>query len=395
MPSVCFYLHTHQPCRLNRFSIFDIGSALPYFDAKLNEHYLARIVKKSYLPCNQILLDLIKKTKGRFRVSLSITGVLLEQLENSFPEALKSFQDLVKTGAVEILAETYHHSLAFLYSKEEFVEQVKRHQEKIKKLFGFKPKVFRNTELMMSNQMAQAIKQMGYKAALAEGADYVLGWRSPNFLYAIKDAPGLKILLRNYRLSDDISFRFSSRDWSAWPLTADKFAGWVSAINGSGNVVNLFMDYETFGEHQWQETGIFEFLSALPLKILEHPDNNFQTASEVLKLYKPVGELDLSNIVTWADTERDLSAWLGNKMQQSALNALYGLEQAVKKSGDITLLEDWRKLQTSDHFYYMCTKWFADGDVHKYFNPYQSPYDGYIIFMNIFNDLKLRLKKFQ
>lgn len=390
MPSVCFYLHVHQPLRLRNYSVFDIGTDHFYFDEPRNREYLTRIVRKSYLPTNQILFDLIKQTGGRFKLALSLTGVLLEQLERFFPEALKSFQKLVETGCVEILGETYHHSLAYLYSKEEFKEQVALHSKKIKQLFGFKPRVFRNTELLFNNEMAGLVEGMGYKGILAEGADYILGWRSPNFVYQAQ-ASNIKLLLRNYRLSDDISFRFSTRDWSQWPLTADKFASWVSQVNGSGEVVNLFMDYETFGEHQWQETGIFDFLRVFPYKILEHPDNNFQIPSEVIKLYKPQGVLDFPHIVTWADTERDLSAWLGNRMQQLAVKEIYSLEDKIKKAGDPALLDDWRKLQTSDHFYYMCVKWFADGDVHKYFSPYESPYDAFIVLMNIFNDLKIRL----
>jgi len=391
MPSICLYLHAHQPLRLRNFSIFNIGKNHSYFDEERNRAYLERIVRKSYLVTNKILLDLIKDTKGKFKVSFSITGILLEQLEKDFPAVIKSFQDLIRTGCVELLSETYYHSLTYLYSKEEFKEQVKLHREKIKKLFNYAPQIFRNTELMFNNEMAKFIEKMGYQGILAEGADHILGWRSPNFLYRVKGAEKIKVLLRNYRLSDDISFRFSNRNWSEWPLTAEKYISWINQINGHGQVVNLFMDYETFGEHQWEETGIFEFLKSLPYRVLENPNNNFKTPREVVKLFKPVGELDFPNIISWADTERDLSAWLGNKMQQASLRKIYSLETAVKKSKDPLLIEDWRRLQTADHFYYMCTKWFADGDVHKYFNPYESPYDAFITFMNIFNDLKMRL----
>jgi len=391
MPSVCFYLQTHQPFRLRAYSVFDIGQTHDYFDYQRNYDYLARIVRKSYLPTNRLLLNLIRQYQGRFKVSFGLSGVLLEQLEKHFPEVISDFQALVKTGCCEILAETYHHSLAYLYSSEEFKTQVWLHRQKIKKLFNYVPKAFRNTELMLNNEMAKCIQEMGYKAILGEGADYILGYRSPNYVYKINGAEKIKILLRNYKLSDDISFRFSSRDWSEWPLTAEKFAAWLRAVHGHGDVINLFMDYETFGEHQWEETGIFEFLKHLPGEILQYPENNFQNPCDVIKLYKPAGELDFPHIVTWADTERDLSAWLGNKMQQEALGKIYSLENEVKKNKNKQILDDWRKLQTSDHFYYMCVKWFSDGDVHKYFSPYESPYDGFIIFMNIFNDLKLRL----
>lgn len=377
--------------RLRNFSVFDIGKNLSYFDEEKNRAYLERIVQKSYLPTNKILLDLIKETKGRFKVSFSITGVLLEQLEKDFPEVIKSFQDLVKTGSVELLSESYYHSLAYLYSKGEFKKQLTLHRKKLKKLFGQNPRVFRNTELMFNNEMAQFLQALGYRGILAEGADHILGWRSPNFLYRAKSANKIKVLLRNYRLSDDISFRFSTRDWQEWPLTADKFVHWINQIEGQGEIVNLFMDYETFGEHQWEVTGIFDFLRVFPPRILEFPHNDFKTPSEIIASHKAVGELDIPNIISWADTERDLSAWLGNKIQKSALEKIYSLEKKVLVSKNKELIESWRKLQTSDHFYYMCTKWFADGDVHKYFNPYDSPYDCFISFMNIVNDLKMRL----
>lgn len=391
MPSICLYLHAHQPLRLKNYTVFDMGKNISYFDEERNRAYLERIVRKSYLPTNKILLDLIYATKGRFKVSLSLTGVLLEQLEKFFPEVIESFQKLVKTGCVDILSETYHHSLAFLYSKEEFKDQVKLHQKKVKELFNFSPQVFRNTELIFSNEVAKVVGEMGYQAVLGEGVERVLGWRSPNFIYSSLNLPKVKLLLRNYKLSDDISFRFSSRDWETWPLTADKFALWINQLNGSGELVNLFMDYETFGEHQWEETGIFEFLKDFPFKILKHPDNNFQTVSDVVKLYKVKDELDFPSLTTWADTERDLSAWLGNRMQQVALEKIYSLSDQIKKSQNKEFLEEWRKLQTSDHFYYMCTKWFSDGDVHKYFSPYESPYDAFIIFMNVFNDLQMKI----
>ena len=392
--TISFYLHVHQPFRINNFSVFDIGHNKPYFNDERNRFYLERIIKKSYLSTNKILLDLIKKTDGKFRISLSITGVVLDQLEH-YPEALKSFQNLVKTGCVEILSETYYHSLAYLYSREEFKKQVKEHKKLIKKLFNYTPTVFRNTELIYNNEMAGVVEDMGYKAILAEGWDPILDWRSPNFVYSPKGAKKIKLLLKNYRLSDDVAFRFSSREWKDWPLTAEKYVNWLNKINGNGEVVNLFMDYETFGEHQWECTGIFEFLKVFPLMVIEHPDNNFLTTSEVAKKYKSVGELDIHNILTWADTERDLSAWLGNDMQKSAIEEIYSLEEKVLATKDKKIIDDWRKLQTSDHFYYMCTKFFADGDVHKYFNPYESPYECFISFMNIINDLKLRIKKIE
>jgi alpha-amylase len=393
MPSICFYLHLHQPERLRKFSIFDIGQNKSYFDNEKNKFYLERIVRKSYIPTNKILLNLIKNTKGKFKVNFSLTGILIEQLERDYPEVINDFKKLMKTGSVDILSETYYHSLAYLYSKEEFKKQVKFHNKKIKELFNYTPKVFRNTELIFNNEMAKFVEDLGYKGILAEGADYILEWRSPNFLYRAKTASKIKLLLKNYRLSDDIAFRFSNRSWSEWPLTVDKYVSWINQVNGNGEMVNLFMDYETFGEHQWEYTGIFDFLKIFPEEILKHPDNNFMTVSEVVKKYKSVGELDYHNIVSWADLERDLSAWLGNKMQKSAMEKIYALEKDVLATKDEKIIEAWRKLQTSDHFYYMCTKWFADGDVHKYFNPHESPYECFISFMNIINDLKFRIYK--
>ncbi len=391
MVSVCFYLHMHQPYRIRRFSVFDIGQNHDYFNEEANKNYLERIKNKSYIPTNKILLDLVKSTGKRFKVAFSITGTLLEQLEKYAPETIEDIKKIVATGNAELLSETYYHSLAYIYSKDEFKRQVALHKKKLKNLFNYSPKVFRNTELMFNNEMAHFVENMGYKGILAEGADYILGWRSPNFVYTAKTASNIKVLLRNYRLSDDASFRFSTRDWKEWPLTADKFSDWISQTNGNGQTVNIFMDYETFGEHQWNETGIFDFLKVFPYKILEHPDNDFKMPSEIAGAYASMGELDFHNIVSWADIERDLSAWMGNDMQKKALYEIYALEKKILKSKDEKLIEDWRRLQTSDHFYYMCTKWFADGDVHKYFNPHESPYDCFISYMNIINDLKLRL----
>lgn len=392
MPSVCLYLHTHQPWRLRKYSIFDIGREKHYFDDEQNIRYLNRIVKKSYIPTNEILLRLIKETGGRFKVSFSITGVVLEQFERYAPEVIESFHKLVDTGSVEIISETYYHSLAYLFSKEEFKRQIELHYKKVNGIFGVKPKVFRNTELMYNNDIAKIVESMGYEGIIAEGVDRILDWRSPNFIYRPKGAKRIKLLLKNYRLSDDIAFRFSNHDWAGWPLSAEKFAGWINQINGNGQTVNLFMDYETFGEHQWEETGIFEFLKVMPWRVLDNPDNNFMMPTEVARAYEPMGELDYEHVTSWADTERDLSAWTGNKMQQAAIREIYSLEKAVIASCNEELISIWRKLQISDHFYYMCTKWFSDGDVHKYFNPYDTPYEAFINFMNIVKDLKLRLK---
>ena len=391
MVDVCFYFQVHQPFRLRKYKVFDIGTGTDYFDGNKNKEVMQKVARKCYIPANNTVLELINKTDGKFKASYSITGTAIEQFKAYSPEVLDSFKKLAKTGCVEFLDETYYHSLAFLYSKEEFKDQVGLHNKMIKELFGFSPTVFRNTELIYNNEVASCAEKMGYKAVLAEGADHILGWRSPNFIYKAKTTKNMKLLLKNYRLSDDVAFRFSEKSWKEFPLTAPKFASWVNAINGNGNVVNLFMDYETFGEHQWEDKGIFEFLRHLPHEILKHPDNGFLTIGEAVEKHEPVGELDMHNAVSWADVERDLSAWLGNKMQTEAIKELYLMEAKVKNSKDNFLVEAWRKMQTSDHFYYMCTKWFNDGDVHKYFNPYDSPYESFIAFMNIISDIKLRI----
>lgn len=395
MSSICLYLHVHQPRRIKRYRVFDIGRDRDYFgdssDSDINNaRVFEKVARKSYLPTNALLLELLNEHPD-FKVSFSITGIFLDQAEEYSPETIESFKKLVDTGRVEILAETYHHSLAFLYSQKEFEEQIRLHADKVKEHFGVTPEVFRNTEFIYNNDIAHAAERMGYRGVLTEGADHILGDRSPNFMYRPQGTKNISLLLKNYKLSDDIAFRFSQREWSEYPLTADKFGSWVNNVNGSGEIVNLFMDYETFGEHQWEDTGIFEFLKAFPSAIYKHPDNNFVTPSEAIDRYLPREEIDIPEYISWADVERDLSAWLHNDMQQDAIKSLYEIEDDVKLSGDQELLSDWRKLTTSDHFYYMCTKWWNDGDVHKYFSPYESPYEAFIAFMNVLHDLKLRI----
>jgi len=389
MASVCFYFQVHQPFRLRHYTIFD--SNADYFDQAKNAEICRKVAQKCYLPTNRLLLDLIREHQGHFRVSFSITGVVLEQFRDFAPDVLASFQELAKTGCVEFIGETYYHSLSFLFARDEFAQQIQMHRQLIEELFGQTPRVFRNTELIYNNELAQEVERLGdFKAVLTEGADRILGYRSPNYIYRPPGTQKIKLLLKNFRLSDDIAFRFSNRHWSEWPLRPGKFGQWVNAVNGNGYTVNLFVDYETFGEHQWEDTGIFEFLRELPAEILKHPDNDFKTPSEVADSYEAVGTVDIPHLISWADTERDLSAWLGNDMQNNAITHLYKLGQAVRRTGDPALLHDWRRLQTSDHFYYMCTKYFSDGDVHKYFNPYASPYDSYINFMSVLDNLRSR-----
>lgn len=390
---VVLYLHVHQPYRLRPYSIFSAGYDHEYFsDTGVNTHaqneaILHKVATKSYLPTNKMLTELIKK-HPEFKLSISITGIFIDQCRSWAPEVLQSFKDLVATGNVEIVAETYHHSLAFFYSRSEFEAQVEKHRQLVEKEFGVTPTAFRNTELAYYDDIGSWADSKGYKAVLAEGWDPVLGWKSPNYVYTPPHAKTCKLLLKNYRLSDDIAFRFSNKKWAEWPLTVDKYLSWLPS--GDEQVINLFMDYETFGEHQWEDTGIFEFTRHLVDHISADEQYGFATVTEAAQL-EPKDELSMPYTVTWADTERDLSAWLGNAMQQEALKYLYELESAVVDSKDESLLEDWRRLQTSDHVYYMSTKFSHDGNVHEYFSPYSSPYDAFMYFMNAVRDMRWRI----
>jgi alpha-amylase len=395
MPSICLYFQVHQPRRLRRYSFFDVGQHHDYEDETENRRILERIAGKCYLPANALLLALIGEYGGDFRVAFSLSGVLLDQLERYRPDVLESFRRLAGTDCVEFLNETDGHSLAFLFSPREFREQVRLHRGRIRTLFGQEGRTFRHTELIYNNDLARAVGKMGYRVILAEGADKILGRRSPNHLYRPAGCGKLKLLLRNYRLSDDVAFRFSERNWNEYPLTAAKYAQWLDRVPRDEPVINLFMDYETFGEHQWVETGIFEFLRALPGEVLRHPDCCFRTPAEAAEALTACDEIDSPGFISWADEERDTTAWLGNAMQQDAARALYGMEPAIRRRKNAGILRKWRTLQTSDHFYYMCTKWFADGDVHRYFNPYESPYEAYINYMNILDDFAQSIKKTQ
>ncbi|CAG1009967.1 alpha-amylase [Phycisphaerales bacterium] len=418
MASVVFYFQVHQPYRLRRYSVFDSDPF--YFEDAKNAEIMRKVADKCYRPATQLILDLVRRHKGNFRVSYAVTGVALEQMERWAPDVISIFQELAKTGCCEFLGETYFHSLSGIYSRAEFNDQVEMHTHKIQQLFGQTPKVFRNTELIYNNDLAWHVSQMKdaegnrrFKGMICEGVDRHLGFRKPTYVYQPpgkptgRDGRPFGLLLKNYRLSDDIAFRFSNRGWAEWPLSAEKFAHWVNQINGDGFLCNLFMDYETFGEHQWADTGIFQFLGKLPEAVFDvkQGENHFITPSEALDQFPPVGDYDVHEYMSWADTERDLTAWRGNAMQWNALEEAYKLERSIKdryqralREGDAeekthagALLNDWRKLTTSDHFYYMCTKYFADGDVHKYFNPYDSPYDSYINFMNVLDNVRQRL----
>jgi alpha-amylase len=339
------------------------------------------------------MLELIQRYPGKFKIAYSISGVALEQFAEYQPEVLESFQRLVATGQVELLTETYYHSLSSLFNGEEFRAQVKLHREATQKYFGITPTAFRNTELIYSNGIADMVEDMGFKVMLTEGVDRILGWRNPNFVYEPWNGRGMKLLLKNYKLSDDIAFRFSQRSWSDWPLTTDKFAHWLHQLDGCADTINLFMDYETIGEHQWEDTGIFNFFRYLPEAVWRHGRYEFATPSEVIDKYPPTEKLNIPDSISWADTERDLSAWLGNPMQDGSIAWVYSFDQRLKELGDHELLHTWRKLQTSDHFYYMCTKYWSDGDVHKYFSFYDRPHQAYIIMSNVLTDLEIRYKK--
>ncbi len=414
---LCFYFQVHQPWRLRHYRYLEVGKNQNYFDEEKNATIMRKVAHKCYLPMNNLIYDLITEYRGAFRVAFSISGTAMEQMEAYVPEVLTSFQRIFETGCAELLSETSHHSLASLYSRDEFNQQVMAHQDIATRHLCKPSKVFRNTELIMSNEIAQAISALGYKGVLIEGADHILRWRSPLFKYRMQAAPELTALVKNYRLSDDIAFRFSDRKWGQWPLTSEKFADWVKMIEvenpvaarGGVPFLGLFMDYETFGEHQWAHTGIFDFMRALPGKLLKTQKFRFVTPTQAIEESSQGGSQDRSQEedhrflidtpkpFSWADVERDLSAWRGNPIQDSALLAIYRIESAVRDRAKewggergAELVETWRRLQTSDHFYYMCTKYFEDGDVHKYFNPYETPYDAHIIYMNVLADFAER-----
>jgi alpha-amylase len=391
MKSICLFFQVHQPFRHRRYRFFDIGNDHYYYDDYANETILRKVAEKSYLPTNKLLLKLIKKSDCKFKVSFSITGVALEQFELYAPDVIKSFQDLAETGCVEFLSETYSHSLASLKDKGIFEQQVKLHDQRIFELFGQKPKVFRNTEMIYSDSIGAQIYQMGYKGILTEGARHVLGWKSPNFVYVNALNPRLKVLMRNYKLSDDISFRFSNPNWSEYPLTADKFTGWLNQLDPKEEVVNLFLSYESFGERQPKESGIFSFLEYWVQNVIKSKNLKFATPSEVLDELQPISAVSVPSSISWADEERDLTAWLGNDMQKEAFEKLYDLRHRMNFCNSDELQKDWNYLQVSDHFYYMSTKFFSNGEVHSYFNPFESPFEAFINYMNVLSDFKIRL----
>lgn len=387
--TLCLYFQVHQPIRLRKYHFFDIGKNSDYYDDFANRTITRKVAERCYLPANRMLLGLIKKYGKNFKVSFSITGLAIEHFQMYAPEVIDSFRELADTGCVEFLAETYSHSLACLVDEKEFKHQVKRHTALMKELFGVKPVTFRNTELVYSDEIGEMVAGMGYSAMLTEGARHILGWKSPNYIYTNSINPKLKLLLKNFRLSDDIAFRFSNRNWDQWPLTADKFAGWLN--DADGEIVNLFMDYETLGEHQGADTGIFDFFASLPEQVFKFSDFEFLTPKEAAVKHQPIAPLHVPYPISWADEERDLTAWLGNELQNEAFEELYKTGNKVYNLKDEALLRDFDRLQASDHFYYMCTKLFSDGAIHQYFTPYDTPYEAFINYMNVLSDFILRV----
>lgn len=395
MRAICLYLHIHQPIRYREYSIFEVGNDSNYFHdnyhgRQSNERIFRKVAEKSYYPMLDLLLDNMKKHPG-FKVSFSITGTWLEQAEKWAPDLIDKIREMVTRGQAEIVGETYYHSLSFFYNRDEFNDQVKMHAETIERIFGVKPRVFRNTEFAYNDQLAHWAEAEGYRGILAEGWDKILGWRSPNHVYRPAGCEHLRLLLKNYRLSDDIAFRFSNRNWSEWPLTVPKYQKWLDDDCLRGNLINLFMDFETFGEHQWKDTGIFDFMNNLIPSWLSEYENKFITVSEACDLEPPVDEISMPDTVTWADTERDLSAWLSNSMQWSAMDSIYSLRDQILATHDGQLISDWRYMTTSDHPYSMCTKYWNDGDVHAYFSAYASPYESFMYYMNVLRDIEYRL----
>jgi alpha-amylase len=388
MKNICFYFQIHQPFRLKRYRFFDIGNDHYYYDDFQNEEIIRRIAEKSYLPANNVILEMIKASEGAFKVAFSMSGMALEQMEIYTPEVIDSFRELAATGCVEFLSETYAHSLASLTDPDEFKHQVKKHEEKIKALFGVTPKVFRNTELIYSDDIAEMVCQMGYRGMLTEGAKHILGWKSPNYVYTSEVEPKLKLLLKNDKFTEDLSDRFCDYGWSEYPLTADKFISWIANTPKDEKVISLFMNYEVLGSLHGAETGIFDFFRALP-RYAKEKGIKFATPSEIFAELKPVGSISCPYPMSWVGEEKDCSSWLGNTLQQEAFKKLYEIAQRVRLSQTRRIRQDWYYLQNSDHFYYMNTK--HKGGVA--FSPYDNPYDAFNNYMNVLSDFKLRVDR--
>lgn len=392
--SVCIYFQIHHPERLRKYQFFDIGKKHNYFDNYANRSELEDLAEHCYLPANALLKELIEQYKCKFKVAFSISGSAIDQLEMHAPEVIRSFQELAKSDCVEFLAETYSHSLASLSEDtDEFEQQVKRHTATIKSLFGKKPVTFRNTSLIYSDEIGVRIAKLGFKTMLTDGAKHVLGWKSPNFVYKNPIDENLKLLLKNDKLSDDIAVRFSERNWNEYPLTSEKFASWVDSSLADSEVLNLFMNYEVIGYYNRAESGIFEFLRYFVKQIAENDSYQFLLPKEVVKKYEAKDVLHVPYPISWTDEERDITSWLGNELQKEAFEELFKIQPQVKKKKDAALSEDYSRLQASEHFYFMRTKLFSNKDYHKYYIPYDSPYEAFINYMNVLSDFIDRLNK--
>ena len=390
MPALCLCFTIHEPYQLRRYTVFDMGQSSVYEDDDRNCEAVLRASRLCYLPACEMLLKLVRRFEGAFVVSLCVSGTALDLFEQYAPEVTESLCALAATGCVEFVAETSAHSLAFLYSREEFDRQVKAQSARLKKLVGKKPTAFMHTECVFNNDLAAALQQLGFKTALAQGTDHVLGWRSPNWVYRPVSAPKMQLLLRNAALSDDLSLRFGDRTWSGWPLTADKYASWLHSLADTADIINIYNDIHIFGLRHAPDTGILDFMAALPAALLADSRFSFVTPSSLPAKLKPAGEVDVPQFMSWEDNGNDLTSWLGNDMQKDAIHALYGLAARVRACGDKMLLHDYARLQTADHFRYMSTRWFS-GPRNDRPNPFDSPYDAYITYMNVLADFELRL----
>ena len=391
MKAVNLNFQIHQPFRYRKYRFFDIGNDAYYYDDFANETFMRRVADQTYLPANKIILEQIKKHEGKFKVTFSLSGTAIDQFKLYAPDVIDSFAELAATGCVEFLSETYSNSLVSMADGDLFQSQVKAHDDLIEELFGQRPKVFKNSELIYSDEIGDLVHRMGFEAMITEGAKHILGWKSPNYLYCNALNPRLKVLMRNFRFSDDLSFKFSNKGWNEFPLTSEKYAGWMASLPKEEEVVSIFINYETFGQLQHKNSGIFSFLENLPEAILKTGVLQFSTPTEIINNLQPVSAIHVPFPMSWADEERDLSAWLGNELQKEAFNKLYQLKDQMRKCTDATMLKDWDYLQTNDHLYFMCTKFFSDGEVLKHFNPYGTPYEAFINYMNVLSDFKIRL----
>ncbi|APJ03986.1 glycoside hydrolase family 57 protein [Silvanigrella aquatica] len=392
MVALCLYFEVHQPFRISHYRIKDISKHKDYFNDISNQSIFEKVARKCYWPAGLLIASLLKRHPNDFKVTFSMSGTFLQQCELYDLKLLELYQDILSLPNAEIICETSHHSLASLFDEEEFYKQIEIQKSTLKKLFNREPKAFRNTELIYSNKIGELVKKAGFDVCLLEGWDPFIpeNW-SPHHIFHHPYIHDLKLLPKSYKLSDDLAFRFSNRSWESWPLTAEKYHTWLEKLlDGNHEFVGLFMDYETFGEHQWADTGIFEFLDRFVTNIVYDKRFEFLTVSETANKFSPRAVMNVDRPLSWADTERDISAWLGNRIQEDALERAYKLKNDILLLDDNETTEEWRKLLTSDHFYYMCIKWSSDGDVHKYFSPFDSPYEAYLDYVNILEDLEIK-----